>query len=307
MPRPSLRQIETFKAVLECGGVGRAAEVLHISQPAVSKLVSHFEHAIGFAVFHRIKGRLIATTEGQLLYEEIDRIFSGIEQITRTAEALRSSRSGQLRVGAMPGLSTGFVQFVTIPFLTARPNIRLEVHARSSQILTNWLLSRQIDVAFPNTLLEHSEIGSEVLARNRLVCILSARHALTRRRTLTPLDLGKEPIVSFADNSLIAARVSRAFSEAGLTLTKRVTATSAATVCSYVAGGLGFAIVDPLHIPPQHPGIVVRPFEPAIENELVMALPRGLGLNALAQTFAGEVRRLVRTRAVQSELLSVQL
>lgn len=307
MPRPSLRQIETFKAVLECGGVGRAAEVLHISQPAVSKLITHFEHAIGFALFHRIKGRLVATAEGQLLYEEIDRIFSGIEQITRTAEALRSSRSGQLRIGVMPGLSTGFVQFVTIPFLTTRPDVRLEVHARSSQVLTNWLLSRQIDVAFPNMLLEHSEIGSEVLARNRLVCILSARHALARRKTLTPLDLAKEPIVSFGDNSLIAARVLRAFSEAGLTPTKRISATSAATVCAYVAAGVGFAVVDPLHIPPQHPGIVARRFEPAIENELVMALPRGLRLNALAQTFAGEVRRLVRSRAGSSQPLSVEL
>lgn len=207
----------------------------------------------------------------------------------------------------MPGLSTGFVQFVTVPFLAARPDVRLEVHARSSQVLTNWLLSRQIDVAFPNTLLEHAEIGSEVLARNRLVCILPARHALARRKTLTPVDLAREPIVSFGDNSLIAARVSRAFSEAGLALTKRVTATSAATVCAYVAAGLGFALVDPLHIPAQHPGIVTRPFEPAIENELVMALPRGLRLNTLAQTFAGEVRRLVRARAAPSQPLSVEL
>lgn len=306
MPRPTLRQIETFKAVLECGGVSRGAEVLHISQPAVSKLINHFEHAIGFALFHRIKGRLVATAEGQLLYEEIDRTFAGIEQITRTAEAIRSSRSGQLRVGAMPALSTGFIQFVTIPFLAARPEIQLEVHARSSQILASWLASRQIDVAFPNSTIEHADIECEVLACNRLVCVLPEDHALASRKTLTPDVLAKLPIVSFADSSLIAARVARVFADSKLPLRKRATATSAASVCAYVAGGLGFAVVDPLHIPPGHPRLAVRRFEPAIENDLVMAMPRGRLSNALAQTFSSEVRRLVRSRMGRSQSFLIQ-
>ena len=296
MPRANLRQIEAFKAVLECGGVSRAAEVLHISQPAVSKLIGHFEHAIGFGLFDRIKGRLVATAEGQMLYEEIDRVFAGIEQITRTADAIRSSRSGQLRVGAMPGLSTGFIQSVTIPFLATRPDIHLELHARSSQVLTNWLVNRQIDVAFPNSLIDHADIECEVLVRHRLVCLLPKGHTLASRKKLTPEALASMPFISFADGSLIAARVARAFSEAKVPLKKRMMATSAATVCGYVAGGVGFAVVDPLHIPPDHQGLAVREFAPAIENELVMAMPRGRRSNALTQAFAGEVRRLVHSR-----------
>lgn len=298
MPRANLRQIEAFKAVLECGGVSRAAEVLHVSQPAVSKLIGHFEHAIGFSLFDRIKGRLVATSEGQMLYEEIDRVFAGIEQITRTADAIRSSRSGQLRVGAMPGLSTGFIQAVTIPFMASRPDIHLEVHARSSQVLANWLVNRQIDVAFPNSLIEHADVESEVLARHRLVCLLPKGHALANRRKLTPDMLADLSYISFADGSLIAARVVRTFAEAKVPLKKRMMATSAMTVCGYVEGGVGFAIVDPMHIPPDHQGLAVREFTPAIENELVMAMPRGRRSNALTQAFANDVRRLVNTRRV---------
>jgi DNA-binding transcriptional LysR family regulator len=296
MPRANLRQIEAFKAVLECGGVSRAAEVLHVSQPAVSKLIGHFEHTIGFALFDRIKGRLVATAEGQLLYEEIDRVFAGIEQITRTADAIRSSRSGQLRVGAMPGLSTGFIQSVTIPFMATRPDIHLEIHSRSSQVLINWLVNRQIDVAFPNSMIEHADVESEVLARHRLVCLLPKGHALANRRTVTPEALAQLSIISFADGSLIAARVARTFAEAKVPLKKRMMATSASTVCGYVAGGVGFAVVDPLHIPPDHQGLSVRDFAPAIENELVMAIPRGRRSNALTQAFAADARRLVNSR-----------
>ena len=72
----NLRQIEAFKAVMENGTVVRAAEVMHISQPAVTKLIRAFEWAAGFRVFDRVRGRLIPTAEGLSLYREVERVFA---------------------------------------------------------------------------------------------------------------------------------------------------------------------------------------------------------------------------------------
>ena len=70
MRRPlNLRQIEAFKAVVENGTVSRAAEVLRISQPGVSKMIAHLEENTELTLFDRPKGRLVVTQRGMRLYE----------------------------------------------------------------------------------------------------------------------------------------------------------------------------------------------------------------------------------------------
>lgn len=301
--KPNLRQIEAFKAVLECGSVSRAAEVLHISQPAVSKLIAHLEHAIGFALFHRIRGRLAVSAEGRQLYDEIERVFSGIQHIAQAAETIRSSRSGLIRIGVMPGLSDGFIQEVSMSFLRARPDVTLSVLARSSALLSSWLVNRQIDIAFPNAAIDHSDVDCEVLARNRLVCILPKPSPLARRKRVGPVDLAATPYIAFGETSLIAARTVRAFAANGIALKPRVMATNAAAVCGYVARGLGFAIVDPMHVASQTDRVAVRPFDPEVTNDLIMALPRGRGSSVLALSFAAEVRRIAKATGGVAALL----
>lgn len=76
--RLNLRQVEAFKAVIEYGTVSRAAEMMNVSQPAMSKLIAHLEEDTALRLFDRVKGRLVATRRGMRLYEEIDRIFAGV-------------------------------------------------------------------------------------------------------------------------------------------------------------------------------------------------------------------------------------
>jgi DNA-binding transcriptional LysR family regulator len=73
------RQLEVFRAVMRNRSLTAAAEALHVSQPAVSKLLRHFETQIGYKLFERLGGRLVPTAEAQLLYRDADRIFREIE------------------------------------------------------------------------------------------------------------------------------------------------------------------------------------------------------------------------------------
>src|SRR3546814_17260281 len=69
----NLRQIEVFRAVMSTGSISGASKVLHVSQPAVSRLLSYTETRVGFPLFERIKGRLYATPEAKRLFREVDR------------------------------------------------------------------------------------------------------------------------------------------------------------------------------------------------------------------------------------------
>ncbi|MDX1606470.1 MAG: LysR family transcriptional regulator, partial [Candidatus Competibacterales bacterium] len=65
------RQLEAFRTVMRGHTVTRTAELLFISQPAVTRLLADLEHSVGFTLFERRKGRLHATPEAQALYEEV--------------------------------------------------------------------------------------------------------------------------------------------------------------------------------------------------------------------------------------------
>jgi DNA-binding transcriptional LysR family regulator len=81
----SLRQIEAFKAIVETASVTAAASAMHVSQPSVSRLLRSLEENIGFNLFERRKGRLLATPEALLFYDEIQKYFRNLQKLAHTA------------------------------------------------------------------------------------------------------------------------------------------------------------------------------------------------------------------------------
>ena len=100
-----LRHIEVFHAVMQTGSVSKAAELLGISQPAASKVLSHAESALGFRLFERIKGRLRPTAEAALLFVEVEKIQDGMGQVRSLAENLQRRPEGRLHIGCLPSLA----------------------------------------------------------------------------------------------------------------------------------------------------------------------------------------------------------
>ena len=72
------RLVEVFRAVMRTGHVTRAAELLHTSQPTVSRELARLEQVLGLVLFERVKGRLRPTAQAQVLLEEVDRSYEGL-------------------------------------------------------------------------------------------------------------------------------------------------------------------------------------------------------------------------------------
>ena len=97
-----IRQLEAFRALILRQTVTRAADMLHISQPAVTRLINDLETDVGFSLFDRINGRLNPTPEAMVLFEEVERSFAGIDRIAQTAEQIKSLRRGSLHIAGAP-------------------------------------------------------------------------------------------------------------------------------------------------------------------------------------------------------------
>ena len=96
----NLRQCEVFRVVMEAGTVTAAADLLHVSQPAVSKILAQLERDLGFRAFLRVRRRLVPTPEAQALYDEVRRAFVSLDYLTRFARDLKGLRQGRLVLAA---------------------------------------------------------------------------------------------------------------------------------------------------------------------------------------------------------------
>jgi len=287
----NFRQLEAFKAVVETGTVSQAAEVLHVSQPAVSKLVFNFERAVGFSAFNRVRGRLRPTPEGMMLYKEIERAFVGIRQISQAAQDIRELKHGRLVLGVMPALANGFIQEVTTAFLADRPKVSVTMHARSSRKVIEWLAVQQLDLGIVAGGLDHPGVAAEALCRADAVCVLPPNHRLADRDVIEPPDLEGESFVSLTTLDQIRPRIDHPFQEANVRRILRVDTPMASSACAFVAKGAGVSIVDPFTA---HEflgaAIIVKPFRPAIHFDFDVCFP----LDARPSHLTVEFTRLLR-------------
>ncbi|SPZ06377.1 putative transcriptional regulator [Pseudomonas aeruginosa] len=98
-----LRHIEVFQAIRQAGSVSGAAQLLHVSQPAVSKVLQHAEQQLGFPLFLRVRGKLLATPEALELEREVAKLSDSLQAVRRLAQNLRRQPGHSLRIGAHPG------------------------------------------------------------------------------------------------------------------------------------------------------------------------------------------------------------
>lgn len=267
MREPSLRQLEALFAVVETGSVSKAAEVLRISQPAASKLLQDLEADTELQLFQRQGRRLLATQLGLKLYEEVERVFGGVNQLAKIVDALRREERGHLRLGCLPALSGRFVSRVLSLFRSEHPDVFISLEARSSRFLVDAVISKRLDLAIVTTGFEHPSAHTEVLRSPPGVAIVPPGHRLSGCKNLAIRDLKDEPFIAFAPDSSLRRKVDALFEADGASANVVIEATTAPNVGELVAAGLGVSIADPLSVEFLRERVAMVPFEPTVEFE----------------------------------------
>jgi len=101
----TLQSLQALRAVMETGSVTEAARRLYRTQPQISRLIASLEGEIGFRLFLRDRRRLMPTQEGSLFYNNVSRILSGFDDISKIAEDIRSHKEARLRMVSQPFLA----------------------------------------------------------------------------------------------------------------------------------------------------------------------------------------------------------
>ncbi|WP_233829496.1 LysR family transcriptional regulator [Paraburkholderia sp. ZP32-5] len=242
--RFKLRQMEVFRAVMLTGSINAAAKMLYVSQPAVSKLVSHTETTLGLRLFERSKGRLIPTAEAQALFREVDQLYQSALRVDEFARALALGPASLLRVACSPSLGPAIVAPAIVELKRTMPKLQIDWHTALMSDMPLEVLSKAVDVAVTSMPIEHEHLEVVPFMRGRMVCALPADHPLAAKQHIALADLSSEPMILFRRDIPFGTVIFRACQHADVELTSVVDVTRADQALALVQGGLGLAIVD---------------------------------------------------------------
>lgn len=236
-----LRNLRTFVAVVDAGGVHRAALRLHRSQPAVSRQIRALEAALGVALFDRIGRRVQLTSEGDDLLRRSRRLLGDADSLLERAGALRKGETGILRVGATPQV----IENTLAPFLARyrrrHPGIEIRLLEDGGLRLASHLVDGEANLILTSA--TDPRFRQRALFPGYGLAVLSTRHPLGRRRTLDVAELADEPLLllhrGFASREWLDAACHAA------RIRPRVLIESAVphTIVALAAAGYGVAVI----------------------------------------------------------------
>jgi DNA-binding transcriptional LysR family regulator len=270
----NLRQVEIFRVVMTSGTTARAAEILHVSQPAVSKMIQELERSVGFDLFQRIKGRLHPTQEGQLFFREVEQAFLGLAHLRGAAARIRDYGSGELRIACLSALSTNVLPRALQAFMAKNPNVAITFQARMSSNVRDLVASGQFDLGVVADEIDSTGVEVEEFARFRVAVAMPQGHPLEALDVIHPSDLDGYPFIALAPEDTTRREAEEAFARAGATIRPVMETPYSTTICAMVAAGIGLGLVNPLTAEPYvgH-GLVLRPFEPALHFRTLLIKP----------------------------------
>ncbi len=275
---------------MRCRTLSAAAEVLHVSQPALSKAVRHCEDRLGYPLFLRRAGRLVPTAQAEELLPEVERLFREMQGLKALARELGGGGGGVLRIGATSSLAVSAVPKAIAALRREHPAARIVFHLLPVSELAEALVARRIDlgvalspIGLPG--LETSEIGT-----TSCVVLIRTQHPLARRKQLGPKHLAGEPEIGFGSWLDFGRSLDAAFEQAGIERRVAIEVGTTLSAMALVREGAGVAVVDGLSARDLPPGVVARPFVPALRRRILLVRAVGLGTSKLASSFIAALR-----------------
>jgi len=285
-----LRHLRYFIAVASQGSFNRAAALLHLTQPPLSRQVKDLENELGVPLFIRGPNFVKLTEAGELFYEEAREVLARVDDAVRRVRGEMGNEI--LRVGYAPSLTTDIMPAVLAKFQLSAPHVRIELADLSSREINEMASAGRLDlIVSPGISVTKGIPGFQLteLRRIGVVLVLSEKHPLAKLKRIPAEQLHHLPLVGLGKNNYpeyvtnmrgmfkplgVSLRFISLVNDGVSTLLEELKAHHAAAILSE-------GILDVL---PRT--LVLRPFEPQLPNTSVMIGLPALSPKPHAETFA---------------------
>ncbi len=219
-----LRQLRNVLAIFEKGSIGKAAEALHISQPALTKSLHRLEDELQVKLFERTSRGMTPTAYGECLYSHAQTVNIGIQNIRTNLQSLRSGLSGIVEVGAPPIIAPEVFPTALATLSKESPNVLVRLSTDLSPALIQKVVDGRLDFVVTFTATEVPPPGCmrRFLFNDRLVIAARVKHPIARSGRVSVREAAKYPWILPHQDNLHRHRLQLAFEAEGIPMPQPV-------------------------------------------------------------------------------------
>ncbi|MDE2419123.1 MAG: LysR family transcriptional regulator [Burkholderiales bacterium] len=276
------REFEVFLAVAGTLSFRRAAEQVHLSQPAVSGQIARLEDSLGVRLFDRTTRQVQLTASGQVLMEQVLLLRNQSEEAVRTVRNVAELRTGKVVLAALPSLAATVVPAALARFAQRHPGVKLQVVDTLSGPAFDMVRSGQVEFALTAANPAYADLDYIPLASDGFVLLIPVGHALARKKSpLRWADVASLTHISMPLPSSVRQYADAAFLEHRIRFDPYYEVEHLATINAMVAQGLGVAALPEIAAVVAHQnGLVQRRLvEPDLRRPIGLVSRRGRSLS----------------------------
>jgi DNA-binding transcriptional LysR family regulator len=241
----NLHLLRMFATVVRTGSFSRAADALHVSQPAISKGVRDFELQIGCRLLDRTPKGVRPTREGLSLMRHAEALFATEREAEQEMRALRGLEEGSLRIGASTTIASYMIAEYLGIFHRAYPNIDLHITSANTGEIADLMIGHEVDIALVEGPIRDENLTAEPWRTDIMELIVGSHHPFAASKT--PIDgsaLASETLIVREPGSGSREIVTRALADHGIEPRRTLEIGSTEAIKQAVAAGLGVSIVS---------------------------------------------------------------
>jgi len=239
----NLDQLRIFRAVVETRSFTRAASVVHLTQPGISKHIKQMEEYYGLPLFDRLGKKVALTQAGEVLYAATQEVMLSIESAEHKIEDLKGLRGGKLVLGTSFLIGVYILPTILAAFREKYPAVEVALDISLSGRINTSILSNKLDLGLVSHKVNDPRLLSREFMTDRLVAIFPGNHTwATKKHRVSPTDLLEETFIVAARGAGTRAVVEERLREEDIHLPKVLDFGNLEGVKHAVEAGLGVSI-----------------------------------------------------------------
>jgi DNA-binding transcriptional LysR family regulator len=243
MKNVTLRQLKIFEAVARHLSFSRAAEALHLTQPAVSMQVQALEDQAGMPLTEQAGKKVRLTAAGEEVARQAHRIAEQLREAGEALAALKGVEAGLLKIGVV-STAKYFAPALLAEFRRRHPGVELDLTVSNRGAIVRHLTENGIDLAIMGTPPTEFDTVAKIFAEHPLVFIAAPDHPLAERRRIDPQRLAEETLLIREPGSGTRAALERFLKEHHVASGAIMELDGNETIKQAVMAGLGVAFLS---------------------------------------------------------------
>jgi LysR family transcriptional regulator, transcription activator of glutamate synthase operon len=291
-------QIQYFKTVAGTQHFTRAAEILSISQPALSRSISKLEEELGVQLFDRKGRNIILNKYGKLFLNRVERSINEIEVGKQELQDQIHPEHGTVSLAFLHSLGISFVPGILSSFLNKFPNVKFHLNQAGSNQVFEQLHSGETDVALVSFIQAYKELIWEPLWIEELFLIVSAHHPLAKLDEVDLIEVENEPFIAFKNGYGLRSITDNLCEQAGFSPNVTFEGEEIGTVAGLVEAQLGVSLVPDLKVLDKKKIKLLRIKNPLCTRQIGITWNEGRYLSPVTKSFIEYVKNLSHVKGI---------